>query len=92
MSERELIDWIRAHAPAGTSPPVVVGPGDDCAVLSARDSGKLAAERFDSYVKLLKELEHLEQKMGAEAGSNEKRRWKVIHKNVRNARKKDWIR
>ncbi len=64
----------------------------DCAVRTARDSGELAAERFESYVKLQKEQEHLERKMDSEAQSNVKRRWKVIQKNVRNARKKGWIR
>ncbi len=64
----------------------------DCAVQVARDAGELAPERFASYVKLQKELEHLESKMDPESQSNVKRRWKVIQKNVRSARKKGWIR
>jgi ribosome biogenesis GTPase len=64
----------------------------DCAVKAAADEGRLPAERLESYLKLRKELEYLERKSDPEAGSNVKRRWRTIHKNMRTARKRGWMR
>jgi ribosome biogenesis GTPase len=64
----------------------------DCAVKAAVEQGRVAADRLESYHKLRKELEHLERKADPESRSDFKRRWRIIHKNVRAARKKGWIR
>jgi len=64
----------------------------DCAVKAAVDDGRLAAERVESYYKLRRELEHLESKADPEARAAIERRWRTIHKNVRAARKKGWLR
>jgi ribosome biogenesis GTPase len=63
-----------------------------CAVKTAVEEGRLAADRLESYHKLRKELEHLERKADPETQSNVKRRWRAIQKNVRSARKKGWFR
>ena len=64
----------------------------DCAVRAAVDDGRLAAERVESYHKLRRELEHLESKADPKARADIERRWRTIHKNVRAARKKGWLR
>jgi ribosome biogenesis GTPase len=64
----------------------------DCAVKRAVDEGRLSAERLESYHKLRRELEHLERKTDAEGRSNVKRRWRIIQKDMRAARKKGWFR
>jgi ribosome biogenesis GTPase len=63
-----------------------------CAVKDAVREGRLAPARLESYHKLRKELEYLERKTDPESDSNVKRRWRTVHKNVRAARKKGWIR
>lgn len=63
-----------------------------CAVKAAVESGRLEADRVQSYHKLRKELEHLERKADPEAQASVKRTWRAIHKNVRAARKKGWLR
>lgn len=63
-----------------------------CAVLAAVASGALAAERLESYRRLRKELEFLDRKVDAEADANVKRHWRSIHRSVRQARKKGWLR
>ncbi len=64
----------------------------DCAVTAAVERGALAGARLASYNKLRKELEHLERKVDPEAQANTKQRWKTIHKNLRDGRKKGWFR
>jgi ribosome biogenesis GTPase / thiamine phosphate phosphatase len=54
-----------------------------CAVQSALDSQKLSAERFESYLKLRRELNYLVRKQDVFARIEENRRWKQIHKRVR---------
>lgn len=63
-----------------------------CAVKAAVEEGRLAAGRLESYHQLRKELEHLDRKADAEARTSERRRWRIIQKNVRAARKKGWLR
>jgi ribosome biogenesis GTPase len=50
----------------------------DCAVRAALADGSLPAERWESYVKLQRELEHLERRLDKRAQSEERRRWRSI--------------
>ena len=59
-----------------------------CAVLAAIESSDLPAERIESYRQLRSELAFMDRKADLETEANVKRRWKSIHKNVRQARKK----
>jgi ribosome biogenesis GTPase len=54
-----------------------------CAVKDAVTRGDLPAERLANFHRLLREVRHLEAKVDERAAAEEKRRWKVIHKNVR---------
>jgi ribosome biogenesis GTPase / thiamine phosphate phosphatase len=49
-----------------------------CAVRDAIDSGKLDADRFQSYLKLKKELEYLAARQVMKANAAEKLKWKQI--------------
>ena len=51
-----------------------------CAVREARENGTIAADRWESYLKLQRELRHLERKQNLRAALDEKARWKKIHK------------
>jgi ribosome biogenesis GTPase / thiamine phosphate phosphatase len=53
-----------------------------CAVTSAIADGDLAASRFDGWRKLEREARHLERRVDALARSDERRKWKAIHKSV----------
>ena len=59
-----------------------------CAVQEALEGGSLDPKRYRSYLKLQKELEHLERRRDQRARQNAKSRWKQITKRVR-AMKKD---
>ena len=67
------------------------GSEPGCAVKAAIEAERLTGERLESYHKLRKELEYLEQRSDVEARSNVKRRWRIIQKNMRAARKKGWF-
>jgi ribosome biogenesis GTPase len=54
-----------------------------CAVKAAVDRGELPADRLDSFRRLRRERLHLERKVDQAAAAEEKRRWKIIHKNMR---------
>jgi ribosome biogenesis GTPase / thiamine phosphate phosphatase len=54
-----------------------------CAVQSALAKNEISAERFESYLKLRRELQHLERKQDVLARIEQTRRWKRIHKAVR---------
>jgi ribosome biogenesis GTPase len=54
-----------------------------CAVAAAVSEGRLAAERLESYHKLRAELTHLERKHDERLQSEQKRRWRSIHKAAR---------
>jgi ribosome biogenesis GTPase len=56
------------------------GPEPGCAVLRALRSGRLDGDRYESYVKLRRELEHLARKTDHRAAIEQKRRWKRITK------------
>lgn len=51
-----------------------------CAVRAALENGSLAAERWESYVKLQRELEHLERRLDKRARSEERRRWRTVER------------
>lgn len=59
------------------------GKEPGCAVQAALGDGTLARERFDSFLKLQKELAYIERKADAAAARAEKDRWKKIHKQMR---------
>jgi ribosome biogenesis GTPase len=55
----------------------------DCAVQSALRKQQLSAGRFESYLKLRRELKFLERKQDVFARIDETRKWKKIHKAAR---------
>ena len=55
-----------------------------CAVLAAVADGRLPAERLDSYRKLRREADYLALRQDQLAQIETKRRWKTIHKAMRN--------
>lgn len=60
-----------------------------CAVLSALAEGKISNKRYESYIKLRKELRYLESKQDKSAQIEEKRKWKTIHKEMKQFYKKN---
>lgn len=58
-----------------------------CAVQQAIAEGILKKDRFSSYLKLQKELAHMERKADASAQREERNKWKQITKSVRNNNK-----
>jgi ribosome biogenesis GTPase len=56
-----------------------------CAVIEAVRTGKLPADRLESYNKLLRELRFQELKQDKRAKSEERQRWRVMNKAMRNA-------
>jgi ribosome biogenesis GTPase len=54
-----------------------------CAVREAIASGELPAERFESYLKLQRELEALEARQSALLRSERRRQWKVHNRAMR---------
>ncbi|MFC1521644.1 ribosome small subunit-dependent GTPase A [Elusimicrobiota bacterium] len=63
--------------------------GDEpgCAVKQALENNSLDEKRFFNYLKLKKELAHLERRQGGKQQSNSKKRWKAIHKSKRQKKK-----
>jgi ribosome biogenesis GTPase len=49
-----------------------------CAVKEALANGTLAADRWESYLKLQRELAHLERRLDKRAQSEERKRWKAL--------------
>nr|WP_077247583.1 ribosome small subunit-dependent GTPase A [Bacillus sp. FJAT-27225] len=58
-----------------------------CAVQEAIFSGVLPAERLASYNKLQKELAYIERKADKRAQTEEKKRWKTIHKQIKHKKR-----
>ena len=54
-----------------------------CAVQAALTDGRLDAARLESHRKLTREAAHLERRQDVLARSEERRRWKLIHRSVR---------
>ena len=55
----------------------------DCAVVAALEGGTLDASRFHSYRKLQRELRAIEVKADVRLQIEERRKWKLIHKSVK---------
>ncbi len=55
----------------------------DCAIRAALEAGTLEADRWDSYVRLQRELARLERRQDARARMEYARRWRTIAKNQR---------
>jgi len=55
-----------------------------CAVREGVESGAIERSRWESYGKLQRELRHHAVEQDAQARSAEKKRWKAIHKSLRN--------
>ena len=49
---------------------------------SAIADGDLAANRFEGWQKLEREARHLERRVDALARSEDRRKWKAVHKSV----------
>ena len=60
------------------------GPEPDCAVQAAIASGRLPQARLESQQKLEREWGHMARRVDHAARELERRRWKGIHKSVRN--------
>ena len=56
-----------------------------CAVKEALAEGTLSAERWESYLKLQREIAHLERRLDKRAASEERKRWKAMSVFARNA-------
>ena len=54
-----------------------------CAVQAALADGTLPRDRWESYVKLQRELEHLERRMDKRAQSEARKQWRQLSKDVR---------
>lgn len=59
-----------------------------CAVKQALSEGTLSQERYDSYVKLQKELAYMERKENEKLMRQEKQKWKKISKQLKQTYKK----
>ena len=57
-----------------------------CAVQGAIDAGSLPAERFESYLKLQRELRALEIRKDARLRSEQRKEWRRRHKSMRNVK------
>lgn len=63
----------------------IAEPG--CAIRSALASGELDAARWDNYVRMQREIAHLERRKDARAAQDSKKRWKAITKAHRQRQK-----
>lgn len=59
-----------------------------CAVEAAMGAGDLERDRLHSYHKLQREQQRLDQRQDTRASLNSKRRWKTIHKSMRDRHQK----
>ena len=62
-----------------------------CALSEAIASGALSPERYESYLKLARELEFLKRKKDKSLHGNSKERWKKIHTDMRKRRKREGL-
>ncbi len=58
-----------------------------CAIRAALDDGSLPQDRWESYVKLERELVHLERKLDPKLRSEERKKWAAITKSNRKRKK-----
>jgi ribosome biogenesis GTPase / thiamine phosphate phosphatase len=54
-----------------------------CAVREAVEKGELGVDRYNSYIKMQKEIKYFEFRKNTKASLIEKKRWKKIHKNAK---------
>ena len=54
-----------------------------CAVSAALEDGTLPADRWDSYLKLERELEHLDRKLDKRAAAEARKKWKAMGQEYR---------
>jgi ribosome biogenesis GTPase / thiamine phosphate phosphatase len=54
-----------------------------CAVRAALENGGLPRERWESYVKLQRELAHLERRLDKRLQADERRKWRLLSQNAR---------
>lgn len=62
----------------------------ECAVIEAVEQGEIPQDRYESYLKLLKEQEYRSRKENWATRQNSKRRWKSISKSIRRYKDKDF--
>lgn len=60
----------------------------ECAVKAAISQGLLDKCRYESYVKMKNELDYLSKRQSQKSSQIEKEKWKNIHKQIRNFKKK----
>jgi ribosome biogenesis GTPase len=60
----------------------------DCAVIRGVEQGSILREQYENYLKMRKELQHLERKEEQGAHFNSKKRWKDISKEIRRMKKR----
>jgi ribosome biogenesis GTPase len=56
-----------------------------CAIKAALEDGTLSHERWESYLKLQAELEHLERRLDKRAQSEERKKWRAVSRFARDA-------
>ena len=59
-----------------------------CAVIRGVEQGDIIRDQYENYLKMRKELEHLERKEGQGASYNSKKRWKDISKEIKRLKKR----
>jgi len=59
-----------------------------CAVMEALDSGELDWARYQSYLKLQKEMAYISRKENLFEALEEKAKWKQIHKEIKRIKKR----
>jgi ribosome biogenesis GTPase len=58
-----------------------------CAVREGVDNGGIPRDQYETYLKMRRELQHLERKERQAGGYNAKKRWKSISKEIRRLKK-----
>ncbi|MBD3275222.1 MAG: ribosome small subunit-dependent GTPase A [Candidatus Marinimicrobia bacterium] len=59
----------------------------ECAVLDALDNAEISESHYENYMKLQRELAHLETKLSQKAALDKKNHWKQIHKDWKQMKK-----
>jgi len=57
-----------------------------CAVIEGVEKGEISPEQYENYLKMKKELQHLERKEASTGSFNSKKRWKSISKEIKRLR------
>ncbi|OVE76715.1 ribosome small subunit-dependent GTPase A [bacterium F11] len=79
----EVFDEIKELAKACQFNDCRHGQEPGCAIQAALEDGTLPMGRYQSFLKLQKEMAYLERKKDPQQRANTKRRWKKIHENMR---------